>query len=91
MYQFKTQEIDLNKEEREKAEFIIKTVKERNVEHVSGKSSWGMLEERAFNNFKEEFYRDIRFRLHCPIFPLESLGLTDDGSKLIIITVEKVS
>jgi len=89
MYQFKTEKRELTKEEQEKAKFIIDVVKEKNEELAKGKTQWGILERAAFETFKFEFYRSISFRLNLNLYPQDSLGLTDDGLKVIIVSIEK--
>ena len=89
MYQFKTEEFELTEEEQEQAKFIIDTVRERNEVWAKGKNQWGMLEKAAFESFKFEFYRSLSFRLALKMYPQESLGLTDDGLKVLVVSIEK--
>ena len=92
MYQFKTEEIELNEEEKEKAKFIVDICKEKKKEKVKGisESVWGAIESAAFENFKIALYSAICLRLQLDVYANQgSMAVTADGTKVIVVTVDK--
>lgn len=97
MYKIKQTEWELNKEEQEKAKFILKTI-ERINKLASKGTPMARPEIAAFDHFKSGFYVEVAHRLGVRLAQpflsgpndFAAMGVTDDGKRVIGYRVEKV-
>ncbi len=97
MYEIKTTEWELTKEEQEGAQFILESTKEANRLRAKG-VPLPQGEKAAFDHFLQVFYAKVASRIGVRmaslVLPTEndfaSMCITDDGKKVIGYRVEKV-